>query len=101
MTIDINILATILTACLGAVSWLFKTTNSQAKEIVVLQTKIEATNSQVAEIKHDIQGIRADLERANKESAHSMLQMLENLSEIKTSIAVLAREGACSANSKF
>lgn len=93
MTIDINLIATVLTACLGAVSWLFKTTNSQAKEIVVLQTKIEATNSQVAEIKQDIQGIRAELERANKEANMHLLQMLEAIATINTNVARLTPRG--------
>lgn len=92
MNIDVNILATVLAACLGAVGWLFKTTSQQAKDIVILQTQIGATNSQVAEIKRDIQAIRTDLERSSRESNENMIQMLEAISNINTNIARITRD---------
>lgn len=92
MEISTDILSVFLTAAIGGVGWLFKVTGQQAKDIVVLQTKIEVTNSQVTEIKQDIQSIRTELERANKESNSHMIQMIEAISVINTNVARLATE---------
>lgn len=54
-----------------------------AREIVVLDTKQGATDSQVKEIKEDIRGLREDVARYAKDNSNYMIQTLEAINSIK------------------
>jgi len=93
MQISTEILAVLtgsaFTGISAVVGWIFTNVIRLSKDTVKLETRLESTDTQVEDIKETIKDLTTTLSKHSSEQKDFMIQILETISSMNTSIARL------------